>query len=323
MFSVITEQDLQNLLALPQLPTDIDLQDHLDGFDRNYRNKFFDSIHDRAVADNVKIVLRYTNFLPARVHAQYPNFDIKFWLNPFHKVNLAEFVDYPSRCPAGYENFICSFNGVGHTSRQLLTAGLAQRGLFNPASCSKNFEFTTNMLDGHLQHLAGDKERLLRKFFIYRDCEDFFQTTYSFGHNRFQHAVNLRKLESILTTSFLNVISESVATSYVPFVTEKFLYSIVTRGLFVAYAQPFWHRDLERYYGIKPYRRIFNYTFDSIENPIERLVELISMIAKFEKLSVADWTDLYDIERETIEYNYDHHRSGNFFKMLENASYTS
>jgi hypothetical protein len=323
MFSVTTEQDLQKLLALPQLPTDIDLQDHLDGFDHNYRNEFFDRIHDRAVADNVKIVLRSTNFLPARVHAEYPNFDIKFWLNSFQRANLGEFVDYPECDPVKYKNFICSFNGIGHVSRQLLTAGLAQRGLFDPASCSKNFKFTTNTLDGHLRHLAGDNERLLRKFFIYQGSEDFFQTVYSFGHNRFQHGLNLRKLEGVLTTSFLNVVSESVATSYAPFVTEKFLYSVVTRGLFVAYAQPGWHRDLERYYGIKPYSRIFDYGFDAIENPVRRLVELISMIAKFQKLNAADWTDLYDMERDTIEYNYDHHRSGNFFKMLENASYTS
>jgi len=323
MFSVTTEQDLQDLLAMSKLPLDIDLQDHLGGFDHNRRNKFFDSIHNRAAADKVRIVLRYTNFLPARVHAEYPNFDIKFWLNSFQKVNLAEFVDYTGSYPTVYKNFICSFNGVGHISRQLLTAGLAQRGLFDTETCSKNFKFTTDMLDGHLQQLAGGKERLLRKFFMCNNNEDFFQTVYSFGHNRFQHGSNLRKLEGVLTTSFLNLVSESVATSYVPFVTEKFLYSVVTKGLFVAYGQPFWHQDLARYYGIKLYNRIFDYRFDVIENPVERLVELISMIAKFQKLSVADWTDLYDMERDTIEYNYDHYRSGNFFKMLENASYTS
>jgi hypothetical protein len=109
-----------------------------------------------------------------------------------------------------------------------------------------------------------------------------------------------------------------MATSYYPFVTEKFLYSVVTRGLFLAYAHPGWHAHLEKYYGFKPYTRIFDYRFDNIGNPVERLVELMTMISKFSKLSKQEWHELHEIERDTIDYNYDHYFSQNYLKHYEN-----
>ena len=107
-----------------------------------------------------------------------------------------------------------------------------------------------------------------------------------------------------------------MATSYYPFVTEKLLYSVVTRGLFLAYAQPGWHSHLEKYYGFKRYTKLFDYRFDDIQNPIERLVELITMISKFSCLSPAEWTDLYEIEQDTIEYNYNHYFSQQYLECL-------
>ena len=114
-----------------------------------------------------------------------------------------------------------------------------------------------------------------------------------------------------------------MATSYVPFVTEKFLYSIVTRGLFLAYAQPGWHDHLEKYYGFKKYTKLFDYRFDTIENPVERLVEMITMISKFSKLSPGDWHDLYQLEQNTIEYNYDHYFSKGYLSCLQQHNHTS
>jgi hypothetical protein len=113
-----------------------------------------------------------------------------------------------------------------------------------------------------------------------------------------------------------------MATSYHPFVTEKIFYSVATRGLFVAYAQPGWHAHVEKYYGFKTYNKIFDYRFDNIQNPVERLVELIAMLYKFKHLSKADLHDLYLIEQDTIEYNYDHAYSGNLLRHgLKNQGY--
>ena len=108
-----------------------------------------------------------------------------------------------------------------------------------------------------------------------------------------------------------------MATSYQPFVTEKFLYSIVTRGLFLSYAQPGWHAHIEKYYGFKLYTKLFDYKFDSITNPVERLVELMTMVGKFSHLTPHEWHDLYLLEQDNIEFNYDHYFSKNYLNELK------
>jgi hypothetical protein len=167
-----------------------------------------------------------------------------------------------------------------------------------------------------LVNTGVDQHRLYRKFFI-TDSEEFFQKIYSFGHERFDHATNIYTLENKITQSFIHLVSETIATSYQPFVTEKFLYSVVTRGLFLSYAQPGWHAHVEKYYGFKKYTKLFDYRFDTIQNPVERLVELISMISKFNTLSCHDWHDLYLLEQDTIEHNYNHYFSGDYLKFLK------
>ena len=134
---------------------------------------------------------------------------------------------------------------------------------------------------------------------------------------RFDHANNIHNLQNKLTQSFLHIVSETMATSYYPFVTEKFLYSIVTRGLFLTYAQPGWHAHIEKYHGFRLYTNLFDYRFDSIINPVERLIEIMTMIGKFSKLTINEWHDLYLLESESLEYNYDHYFSKNYLKSLK------
>ena len=198
---------------------------------------------------------------------------------------------------------------------------LEKFGYYDPAYCSKNFSYTTDTIDGHIEDYVLDQISLYRKFFISADSEDFFQTINSFGHVRFEHNKNIYNLEHKLTQSFLHIVSETMATSYYPFVTEKFLYSIVTRGLFLSYAQPGWHAHIEKYYGFKRYTQLFDYAFDSIENPIMRLIELMTMISKFQKLSNAELHDLYLIELDTIDYNYNHYFSGAYLTHLKQHEY--
>jgi hypothetical protein len=227
------------------------------------------------------------------------------------------FENYNIHPNINFKNFICSFNGSPHTSRKLLAAILHKFGYFDPEYCSKNFSYSINKLDGHLTDYVANHDQFYRKFFIADNSDTFFDTIYSFGHIRFDHANNIYNLENKLTESFLHIVSETMATSYYPFVTEKFLYSVVTRGLFLAYAQPGWHTHLEKYYGFKKYTKLFDYHFDTIQNPIKRLVELMSMISKFSILSTDDWRDLYEIEKDAIEYNYNHYFSGNYLTRLQ------
>jgi hypothetical protein len=290
----------------------LSIDDHCGGFDQQY----FSLALNQAVLiakQNNAIAIK-TEYIPdTKVVSRYPDIRFLYKLHDAWKkmqvYNVHPLIDF--------KNFVCSFNNSAHVSRKLLVSILQKFGYFDKNYCSKKFIFSADILDGHITDLDSTNSNFYRKFFIADNSEDFFQTIHSFGHVLFDHSKNIYNLEHKLTESFLHIVSETMATSYYPFVTEKFLYSIVTRGLFLAYAQPGWHAHLEKYYGFKRYTNLFDYRFDSIQNPIERLIELITMISKFSILSPAEWKDLYLLEQDTIEYNYDHYFSQDYLKGLK------
>jgi hypothetical protein len=299
------------------LPDSFTIQDHLTGHAPDRTNAVLDHLNTVANKQGKKLRLDYHSILDRTVTSHYPNLQINFDANFQNRINLKGFINYNIHPDINFKNFVCSFNGSDHVSRKLLVAILERFGYFNTEYCSKNFVFTKDKLDGHITNYVGDQDKFYRKFFIANNSDVFFNKINSFGHVQYNHKGNIYNLEHKLTQSFLHIVSETMATSSVPFVTEKFLYSVVTRGLFLAYAQPGWHAHIEKYYGFKRYTKLFDYRFDTIQNPIERLVELITMISKFSKLSSADWSDLYLLEQDTIEYNYDHYFSNRYLKWLK------
>jgi hypothetical protein len=302
------------------LPDLIALKDHLGGFSQDKKNVIFDILNRIAIGQNNTVVIDYHQILENKVKEQYCNLDIKFNAESQNKFNFQSLKQYNIHPELTFKNFICSFNGTPHVSRKLLASILKKFNWFDPVYCSKNFSFTADTISGHIGDYFTDNQlQLHEKFFLTDD--EFCQQVYSFGHDRFNHHQNIYKLESKLTDSFLHVVSETMATSYCPFVTEKFLYSIVTRGLFLVYGQPGWHDHIENYYGFKRYTKLFDYNFDSIQNPIERLVALMCMISKFSKLSTHEWHDLYLMESETIEYNYDWYFSKSYVTQLQQFSF--
>ena len=282
------------------------ISDHAGGFDINLRNSELDLL--ASTVQTGTVITEY--LLDKNVLTNYKSLNFKFDIDT--KTKILDITNYSEHPALDYKNFVCSFNGSDHVSRKLLVAILEKFGYFTTEYCSKNFVFTKDKLDGHITDYVGDQDNFYRKFFIADNSDVFFNKINSFGHVRFNHKKNIYNLEHKLTKSFLHIVSETMATSYYPFVTEKFLYSVVTRGLFLAYAQPGWHSHLEKYFGFKKYNTIFNYAFDKIKNPVTRLVELMCMISKFSTLSSKDWLDLYCLEHDTIEYNYDHHFSGDY-----------
>jgi hypothetical protein len=294
----------------------IELHDHIQGFDKKFNNAILDKIQKNLnnTDHNINALCGY--ILPDHIKHKYPNLSLNYYLDKKYQIMYSKFNDYNIHPEINYKNFICSFNGSAHVGRKLLVSILQKFGYFNSEYCSKNFSYSINTLDGHLGDYITDEIHFYRKFFISDDSEDFFQTLYSFGHQRFEHPKNIYNLESKLTESFLHIVSETMATGYYPYITEKFLYSIVTRGLFLTYGPPGWHEHIEKYYGFKKYSKLFDYRFDTIQNPVERLVELVTMVSKFKNLSFLDWHDLYLIEQDTIEYNYDHYFSEHYIKHL-------
>ena len=293
--------------------TEIYIGDHLNGFDETYKNNILEYINSFASKQHSRITVYTSYVFDNTILQNYANLDFKCKIfKLFHS-----FHDYHQHPALDFKNFICSFNGSDHVSRKLLIAILNKFKYFNPEYCSKNFAFTVKTLQGHVTDYVDQRDNFYHKFFIADNSDVFFNKINSFGHVQYDHKRNIYNLEHKLTQSFLHIVSETMATSSVPFVTEKFLYSIVTRGLFLSYAQPGWHDHIEKYYGFKRYTKLFDYRFDAIQNPVERLVELITMISKFSHLTPHEWHDLYLLQQEEIEYNYDHYFSKNYLNELK------
>ena len=289
------------------------LADHLNGFTEMYGNeilKYLEAIH---FSKPIQTEYVFDDILSEK----YNLLDISFSPTLKDRIVLCHYHDYTMHPMLNFKNFVCSFNGSNHVGRQLLVSILYKFGIFNEGYCSKNFRNLSTHMDGHFLNFGLLKnEKLLYQTFFTTD-NNFLDNIYSFGHVQFDHANNIYNLETKITESFVHIVSETMSTSYYPFVTEKFLYSIVTRGLFVANAQPNWHSHVEKYYGFKKYDKIFDYSFDSIQNPIERIIKMMEMVLKFSKLSIHDWDDLYLMEQDTIEYNYDHYFSKRYMAHLK------
>jgi hypothetical protein len=293
--------------------TEVYADDHLNGFDYNYDNLVLGHIQEFAAQQQQKIKVHVSYVCNNDIIEKFDWLDFKtvvFW-------GWKSFSNYNIHPKIEFKKFLCSFNGSAHVSRKLLTAILHRFGWFDPETCSKNFTCTNDVIYGHIEDYSGERGDFYSKFFVSANSENFLQTDCGFGWNRFDHAKNIYCLEDKLARSFLHIVSETMATSHYPLVSEKFLYSVVTRGLFLSYAQPNWHNHLERYFGFRKYDKIFDYNFDNVDNPVERLIKLMSMIAKFSVLSSDDWRDLYEMESDTIEYNYDHYFSGRYLETLQ------
>jgi hypothetical protein len=289
------------------------LTDHIGGFEQNLDNYYLNLI-----PDNIHTV--YTEYLiDDRLIKKYPNLNLKFSLTHFLEGNYFEEFKTFERLVATrfrgtnntFGNFVCSFNGSMHVSRVLLVSALSKFNFFNEGYCSKNFTYTEEYLGGII-----DNNRFQSLFFD----RTIGHKILSFQYNRFDHKLNYYVLTPKILNSFLHIVSESLATSAYPFITEKFLYSVVNHGLFLAYAQPGWHEYLEKYLGFKKYDKIFDYSFDSIQDPINRLITLLTMISKFANMSNEEWNLLYHLERETLAYNFNHYNNGKYIQALKDTN---
>jgi hypothetical protein len=313
-FVFIGPGDYDNFI-IPNQTSRVLLADHLGGFDYSLRSPILDKLQSQTNGKNIIVETEY--IVNQEIKNNYKLFDFKFSLQK-HNLVLDHFREYNTHPELNFKNFLCSFNGSPHISRKLLVSILNKLGIFDTRYSSKHFVISKDELYGHIKDftLENNKELFYSKFFLSKN-DNFYNKIYSVGsYERFNHSTNIHAVEHSLTSSFVHLVSDTLATSYYPFYGEKFLYSVVTRGLFVTYGQPYWHDCLERFYGFKKYKKIFNYNFDEISNPVDRLIELVTMLLKFNNLSSDDWRDLYQIEQDTIEYNYSHYFSGDYLKLL-------
>jgi len=296
---------------------EIYLQDHMGGIEKNGENTIIRIIDDISLQKSKKIILHciipYHSFCGHDFSSIYPNLRfIDNFMPQIYKFTspLLNFNIHP---PVNFKNFLISLNGSPHVSRKLLVSALHKMNMFNSFYSTKNFKYSCNKLDGHIQELAGQSQDFYNIFFSYKD-NDFNDAIYTDNYIRYDHEKNIEQMSQKISESFVHLVSEIMATADAG-LSEKPFYSIVNRGLFVVYGGVHINKFMSAAFGFRTYNKIFNYNFDSIENPLERLIELLTMLKKFSDLTLNDWHDLYLLEIDTIEHNYE-----NFFskKFIEN-----
>ena len=291
------------------------LHDHCGGFDKFYKNTILDQLYTKH--KGYEIV--YHNILDEKVKEVYPDFNFKFSSRLQEYKNFKQLKKYKGNHRIEVNNFICTLLGSLHVSRMLLASILHKSQLWNNEYCTKNFEYNWNSVDGAIAYYTENKEHVYNRFFIdYHSDIDKKITSIDYTHSETMH--NMSVVEPLIINSGLTIVAECVGESYVPFVTEKFLQNIVTKTLFLGYAQPGWHNTLSKQYGFKLYNCIFDYSFDEIKNPVYRLLRLIEMISKFRYFTKNDWQEIYLAEQETLEFNYDHYFSNDYLKCIDKYS---
>lgn len=295
------------------------LCDHQSGFDKHLRNKVLDYVHDHTLQDQLNVLLEFV--VDDRIQQNYPKFNFIYYPDDQlgHYRELEGFTIHPE---LPKDKFLCSFNGSHHVNRRLLVSHLAKRNWFDADTCSKILTYDNERIDGDIQDYTQDDERVFQKFFLSTGtfCNEVYKINLDApadsNHTTHDHASNIEQLSNVISRCFVHLVSESIGNTYYPSVTEKTVYSIVNRGLWLAYAPPGYHDYYEKVYGYKKYNKIFDYSFDRIQDPVRRLVAMTDMLSKYSDLSTEEWHDLYQVESETIEYNYENYFSGRWYETM-------
>lgn len=257
---------------------DDQVHDHLNGFDSNYRNPVFDKLTGTI----------YTEYIvDERVKNNYPNLEIKFDAElMIHSNTLVKCALYAKEPPPKQaKHFLCSFNRSFHRSRYLLVNRLKEENWFDTNYCSCGFAEDVKIgFDEPNNWLSVNKE-------VQR---------------------NYAALNPIIQDCFVQIVGETVGESYVPFPTEKCMYPIANKTLWVAYAQPGWYAWVEKHWGFQKFD-CFDYSFDSVLDPQKRLDTLIEMLRPFQH---RDWAAIYKQQQHTLDYNFELLKSRTFIKNL-------
>jgi hypothetical protein len=290
-------------------------RDHLGGFNSDYENNILDSIESGTTV--------YTEYIFSDVvKNQYPNLNLRFDAELMIRGNCLEqlsnlaqtfIVDNRTFIPevgnGRITHFLCCFNRSAHVSREWAVSWLHHLNWFNPYYCSKHFP-----IQHHFCHTHPD---LKTQYQNHTFDQTFLNSIVMFDYNgtSTDHRSHLQVLSPKIQQCFVQLVTETVSESYCPFPTEKFLYPILNKTLWVAYAQPGYHQFIEQHMGFKQYQT-FDYEFDNIADPLNRLKAITDMLAPFAQLSRLDWHDIYLVEKDTMDHNLELIRTGSFVNKI-------
>lgn len=309
------------------------LVDHLFGFDSTFENYLL-----RAFDDLEQPITIHTEYiLDDQVKRKYPNLDIRFAAVTMIQGNNLLAVDRYARLvdqdlPTDVKvNFLSSFNKAANTGRIWLVLWLHDLGWFNDEYCSKHFEIVNTPREGWVWSPIPDEVLYLYSKYIGNDYNLFtkkytrnqflkkiikFEKIIKFGNQQHTTSDDLKILAKLNQLSFVNLVAETGPTNSIPFPTEKSLFPVVHKTLWVAYAPPGHHKFMFEKFGFRPYQ-CFDYAFDQEPDPVERLGKLTLMLTKFSKMTPDQWQDIYNQEKETIEFNFEHVASGSFLTLIQ------
>lgn len=271
------------------------LDDHLYGFDCYGYNKMLSSIEAAEI--------RTEYILPDWVKQKYPQhifkFDAELMIRNNHFMKAISVDLAPSSL--SFDNFLCCFNRSLHPGRQWLIQELFRRKLFDSKFCSKGFVIPQQKFDAIIHNFL--------KSIVMQGTSSSVDV-----------CSNLADLSPLISSSFINVVSETAPESYVPFPTEKFLFPILNKRLWVAYAPPGYHKFLSDVLGFRLYDDFFDYSFDKIKDPEHRLISMLDEIEPYSKLSKNAWHSIYKALKPAIEHNYHWAKTGQFIERLRNLN---
>ena len=312
----------EDLDAYLYLPFQFILYDHVNGFDQHLNCKTLEMLDTAAKKLNRHYKITYHQLLPDRV-SKYTNLTFTFDAKLHDRYNLGLHLGSDKSVlenTGKFDNFICSLNGFPHRSRQLLVSALNKFDWFNSKYSTKTFELRYNYVVDLIKEYLPVEEQELYVNLLIGDTENspFYSSIVNFYYYQRMENVadNLKLIAPRMQSSFINIVAETMGTSYWPFVTEKFLEPIITKNIWVTYGQPGHNQQVKDMYGFKPYG-LLDYSFDKEPNPVKRLYQLMDMLKKYASLTPFDWHDLYLLEKDTVDYNHDHYFSGGYYKTLE------
>ena len=98
----------------------------------------------------------------------------------------------------------------------------------------------------------------------------------------------------------------------VPYVTEKIFRCLFIKQPFIAYGAKRINKEILNY-GFKLFDNIIDYSFDDIDEPIERFDKMLQELKKFKDL---DYNELYNKMEDVMDYN-----KNRLFEILKNDTF--
>lgn len=275
------------------------LTDHLGGFNDSFRNEVLDDVPPKSTV--------YTEYLfPDEIKRSYPSLDLRFSAYQFILGNqiyeISKLAESFGSAPLHFPGFVSTFNKANNIGRHWLLAALMKQGWYDPNYCTKHFS-----LDAESLKLIDIDINELGKAAKKTSSFDFTGPT--------DHEHNLKTLSPKIAETFCHIVSETIIHSPIAFPTEKFLYPIVNKRLWVGFAAPWYHKIINQKFGFELYS-CFDYSFDSMWVPHLRLKMLLQNLEKFYSMTEEEKQEVYYDQRREIEYNYNHLKSFDFLKRL-------